>query len=90
GKMLKIKKSNGDNETYPLLVADYNCPKCKKSIHIKWSDITDDFNLVKCPDCSGDLRVSVFLGSMKGFVLKTVCFSCYSEIGQGNVGGFQK
>jgi len=89
-KMLKIKKSNGDNNAYSILVADYHCLKCKKIIHTKWSDINENFSLTKCPDCSNDLRVSIFLGSMNAFLLKSVCFSCYAEIGNGTIGSFQK
>jgi len=89
-KMLKIKKSNLDNLTYPILVADFNCKKCNKTIHVKWSEINDEFSLTKCPDCNSDLTVSLFLGVMNGFNLKSVCFSCYSEIGRGTIGCFQK
>lgn len=89
-KMLRIKKSNNDNLTYPILVADFYCDKCKKTIHIKWNDIKEDFMLVKCPDCERELKASVFLGLMNGFNLKSVCFSCYYELGNGNIGGFKK
>lgn len=89
-KMLRIKKSNGDDLKYPLLVADFKCSKCNKTIHVKWSEATEDFILTKCPDCNSDLNVSLFLGIMNGFTLKSVCFSCYTEMGKGNIGGFQK
>jgi predicted Zn-ribbon and HTH transcriptional regulator len=89
-KMIKIKKSNLDNLTYPILVADFNCNKCKKTVHIKWSDANEEFSLSKCPECNSDLTVSVFLGLMNGFNLKSVCFSCYTELSKGNIGGFQK
>lgn len=89
-KMLKIKKSNNDNNNYPILVADFKCKGCGKIIHVKWSDANENFILEKCPDCSSDLTVSVFLGAMNGFNLKSVCFSCYHELGNGSVGGFQK
>jgi ssDNA-binding Zn-finger/Zn-ribbon topoisomerase 1 len=84
-KMLKIKKSNSDNLTYPILVADFKCNKCNKIIHVKWSEAIESFNLIKCPDCNNDLTVSLFLGAMNGFNLKSVCFSCYHELGNGNI-----
>ena len=89
-KMLKIKKSNNDNSVYPILVADFKCKRCDKIVHIKWSDINDSFILIKCPNCNGELVVSLFLGAMNGFNLKSVCFSCYNQIGTGSIGGFQK
>ncbi len=89
-KMLKIGKSGSTNLTYPLLVADFNCKKCNKSIHIKWSNIDENFELIKCPDCGTELKVSLFLGAMNGFNLKSVCFSCFHELGNGSIGGIQK
>jgi DNA-directed RNA polymerase subunit RPC12/RpoP len=89
-KMLKIKKLNNDNLNYPILVADFKCNKCNKITHIKWGEADENFNLVKCPVCNSDLTVSLFLGAMNCFNLKSVCFSCYTELGSGNIGGFQK
>jgi hypothetical protein len=89
-KMLKIKKANNDNLTYPILVADFKCNKCNKIVHIKWSDVNSEFSFTKCSDCNTDLIVSLFLGVMNGFNLKSICFSCYNEICNGNIGGFQK
>ncbi|MDD4353086.1 MAG: hypothetical protein PHN56_01375 [Candidatus Nanoarchaeia archaeon] len=84
-KLLRIKKSNNDDSNYPILVADFICKKCNKTIHIKWSDAVENFELIKCPVCSNDLVVSLFLGAMNGFNLKSVCFSCYHELGSGNI-----
>ena len=89
-KMLKIKKSNSDNLTYPILVADFKCKTCENVIHLKWSDVEKDINVETCEKCKTPLTVSVFLGLMNGFNLKSVCFSCYTEINNGNIGGFQK
>jgi len=89
-KMLIIRKSNNDNNKYPILVADFKCGKCNKTTHVKWGEINPSFSLTKCPECNSELTVSLFLGCMNGFNLKSVCFSCYHELGNGSIGGFQK
>ena len=88
-KMLKIKKSNNDNCKYPILVADFKCSKCDNIIHVKWQDVNKDLAVEFCNKCESPMTVSIFLGLMNGFNLKSICFSCYNEIGKGNV-GFQK
>ncbi|MBN1923275.1 MAG: hypothetical protein JW791_00770 [Nanoarchaeota archaeon] len=88
-KMLRVRKNNGDDKKYPLLVADFHCPKCEKTMHVKWVDLEKDLNVMNCEACSTPLNATIFLGVMSGFELHSYCFSCYNKLNSGSV-GFQK
>lgn len=88
-RMLRTRKKNGDDKKYPILVADFHCEKCKKTIHAKWMDLDTDLDVRKCSECNESLVATVFLGHMTGFTLETYCFSCYNKLNSGKI-GFQK
>ncbi len=83
-KMLRVRKNNGDDKKYPLLIADFHCKKCEHTTHVKWIDLDKDLNVMNCSECGEPLYSTVFLGVMSGFELQSYCFSCYKKLNKGS------
>jgi hypothetical protein len=88
-KLLRMRKREGKDKKFPLLVADFYCKKCKNSIHVKWVDLDKDLKVLNCSECGENLYSTVFLGVMNGFMLESYCCNCLSKLNSGSV-GYQK